>query len=267
MKTLLLTGATDGIGFETAKMLIQAGHRVVLHGRSLEKLQGVREILVAMHKDALVELVHADLSRMADVHAMAYNLLQKKLPLDGVINNAGIFVLPAGQEQSPDGLDVRFAVNTIAPYILTKKLLPLLSPQSRVINVASAAQAPVNMLALQKYVPLSSDEAYAQSKLALIMWTMAMAELYAQGPHFVAVNPKSFLGSKMVREAYGKEGYDVKIGAEILFKAALSEEFAHASGKYYDNDYATFSSPHPFSLRPEHRAELLQVLDGFMAAV
>ena len=141
------------------------------------------------------------------------------------------------------------ACNTIAPYMLTKKLLPLFNLSGRIINLSSAAQAPVDTKILAGPPRLSDGEAYAQSKLALTMWSCHMGRaLKNKGPAIIAVNPASFLGSKMVKEAYGVAGKDLSIGADILCRAALSDEFASASGRYFDNDSGKFSPPHPDAL-------------------
>ncbi len=260
MKTILLTGATDGIGLATAKMLAPMGHRLLLHGRDISKLEKVRAELSSLTEN--VEIFAADLAVLTELGELAAELGKKFKAIDVIINNAGVFMVE--NSRTPDGLDARFAINTIAPYVLTKKLLSVLTAESRVVNLASAAQAPVNFAALAHYTPLSPDDAYAQSKLALIMWSLEMAKNYPHGPMVVAVNPKSFLGSKMVQEAYGRKGYDLTIGADILVRAALSLEFAAANGKYYDNDIEAFASPHPFALNENNRLKLISFLDGFL---
>jgi NAD(P)-dependent dehydrogenase (short-subunit alcohol dehydrogenase family) len=108
--------------------------------------------------------------------------------------------------------------------------------------------------------------AYAQSKLALTMWSRSMAlALKDDGPVIIAVNPRSMLGSKMVKEAYGVVGGDLRIGAEILCRASLSDEFAGASGQYFDNDSGRFTSPHPDALNPEKSEEIVRVVDEILA--
>jgi NAD(P)-dependent dehydrogenase (short-subunit alcohol dehydrogenase family) len=100
---------------------------------------------------------------------------------------------------------------------------------------------------------LPDGMAYAQSKLALTMWSHSLGlALKDSGPMIVAVNPGSMLGSKMVREAFGVAGGDIRIGADILCRAALSEDFAAAHGQYFDNDAGRFASPHRDAL-DEHK--------------
>lgn len=200
MKTILLTGATDGIGLATARLLAAKGHRVLLHGRNPDKLKSVRSELAASGGNA--EGYLADLSRLHEVETLARNIPDNHQTIDVLINNAGVFNAP--DPNTRDGLDIRFAVNTIAPYLLTKRLLPLLGKNSRVVNLSSAAQEPVDLPALAGKSPLPAATAYAQSKLAIIMWTNHLAAtLGKNGPVLVSVNPASLLGSKMVKEAFG----------------------------------------------------------------
>ncbi len=265
-KTILITGSTDGIGLETAKMLVSLGHNVLLHGRSPAKLETVERTLSAITDGGQVESYVADLSRMADVEALTKAVAEKHTKLDALINNAGVFNAPDPLTQ--EGLDVRFAVNTIAPYLLTKWLLPLIEPSGRVINLSSAAQAPVDPEALVGRVKLSDGMAYAQSKLAITMWSRSMAlSLKDGGPAIIAVNPGSMLGTKMVKQAYGVAGGDLRIGAEILVRAALSEEFAAASGQYFDNDTGRFASPHTDARNIQKCEAIVRVIEAVIAEI
>jgi NAD(P)-dependent dehydrogenase (short-subunit alcohol dehydrogenase family) len=265
-KTILITGSTDGIGLETAKMLVSLGHHVLLHGRNPSKLEEAEKMLSALPGGGRVESYVADLSRMAEVEALAKAVAEKHAKLDVLINNAGVYSAPDPVTQ--DGLDVRFAVNTIAPYLLTQQLLPLLGSSGRVINLSSAAQSPVDPEALVGRVKLSDGAAYAQSKLALTMWSRSMAlSLKDDGLAFIAVNPGSMLGSKMVKQAFGVDGGDIRIGAEILSRAALADEFATASGQYFDNDSGQFASPHPDALNPQKSEEIVRVIEAVLVEI
>ncbi len=259
-KTILLTGATDGIGLETAKQLASEGHVLLLHGRSEEKLERVKTDLLVLYPNAKIDSFAADFASLEDVHRMVKNIKLAHSRIDVIINNAGIFITDS--TRTKDGFDVRFCVNTIAPYIITKGLWSLLDGTSRIINLSSAAQAPFDLSVIKQGAPLSHDQAYAMSKLALTMWTMKLAEMHPNGPMLVAVNPKSFLGSKMVKQAYGREGYDLRIGADILVRASLSDEFQNASGKYFDNDRGTFAKAHPFAYDEAAQDELVRWLDS-----
>ena len=262
-KTILVTGSTDGIGLETAKMLVSMGHRVLLHGRNPDKLATVEAALteVGGHVRGYV----ADLSRMDEVGTLATAVANKHSKLDVLINNAGVY--KTSQPMTPDGLDVRFVVNAIAPYLLTQRLMPLIPPSGRIINLSSAAQSPVDVEAMTGRVQLSEDfAAYAQSKLALTMWSRAMA-LKDIRSTIIAVNPGSMLGSKMVKQAFGVAGSDIRIGAKILTRAALTDEFAHASGKYFDNDSGQFASPHPDALNPQKCEQIVRTIETILGSM
>ena len=113
---------------------------------------------------------------------------------------------------------------------------------------------------------LKNGTAYAQSKLALTMWSPSMAlSLGDDGPAIIAVNPGSMLGSKMVKEAYGVAGGDLRIGADILCRAALSDEFADPSGRYFDNDTGEFASPHPDALNTQKCESIVRVIEAVLA--
>jgi NAD(P)-dependent dehydrogenase (short-subunit alcohol dehydrogenase family) len=161
-KTILVTGATDGIGLETAKRLAQDGRFVLLHGRSADKLDAARAAIGGNTQGYL-----ADLSQTADLLKLSDDITRDHAHLDVLINNAG--VLKAPQTVTVDGRDLRFMVNTIAPYVLTKRLLPLVGSGGRIINLSSAAQAPVDIGALKGGVKMGDMDAYAQSKLANAM--------------------------------------------------------------------------------------------------
>ncbi|WP_303287028.1 SDR family NAD(P)-dependent oxidoreductase [Marinobacter sp. SS8-8] len=260
-KKILITGATDGIGLETAKRLYSGGHTLLLHGRNAEKLAATERMLADGTDAGRVYTYKADLSRLAEVESLADAITKEHDQLDIIINNAGVLRVPETVTQ--DGLDVRFAVNTVAPYLLTKRLLPIMRPSSRVVNLSSAAQAPVELDALRGKKRLLDDmSAYAQSKLALTMWNNGLAaSLGSQGPVFMAVNPGSLLASKMVKEGFGVAGKSLSIGADILTRTALSDEFANASGHYFDNDKGQFGPPHPDALNNQKCAAVSAVIE------
>lgn len=264
-KKILITGATDGIGLETARRLYAVGHTLLLHGRNREKLAAVEGELADSDSAGQIYTYTADLSRLAEVKQLAESIARAHDQLDVIINNAG--VLKAPDTVTRDGLDVRFAVNTVAPYLLTQRLLPILAPDARIVNLSSAAQSPVELDALVGKKRFMDDmAAYAQSKLALTMWTKALAEADSSSGHIiVAVNPGSLLGSKMVKEGFGIAGKSLSIGADVLVRAALSEEFSGASGRYFDNDEGSFGSPHPDAVDTKNCQAVVNAIEEVIA--
>lgn len=236
-KTILITGATDGLGQATALALASQGHRIIAHGRSAEKLD-----LLKAEMGANASIVQADLSDLSQVMQMANQLTKTHERIDVVINNAG--VLKTSQPRTPNGMDVRFVVNVFAPALLSLELLTIVPKDGRFVHLSSAAQAPVDAAAMQGERQLQDMEAYAQSKLALTMWSQDFASKHPDGPVSVAVNPGSLLATKMVRDGFGVSGKDMNIGVDILIRAALSDEFASASGRYFDNDSGQFAPAH-----------------------
>ncbi len=263
-KTILITGSTDGIGLETAKSLAADGQHVLLHGRNQNKLDEAVDSLAALSGGGEIEAYLADLSDMQAVRELAQAVIDKHDKLDVLLNNAGVFKVAEAQTQG--GLDFRFAVNTIGPYLLTQLLLPIMDSSGRILNLSSAAQAPVNPKAMVNYMPMDDMAAYSQSKLAITMWSFALADkLGASGPTVVAINPGSLLATKMVREGFNFAGHDIHIGSDLLVRAALADEFASASGRYYDNDSRQFANPHQSALDPHSNAEICRVIEAYLA--
>lgn len=261
----MITGSTDGIGLEAAKMFAASGHQILLHGRNSARLADAESVLKGMAVAGSTECFVADLSRIDEVKTLAEAVVNKHSTLDVLINNAGVFTAP--DAITADGLDIRFAVNTIAPWLLVQRFLPILGNSGRVVNVSSAAQSPVDLKALTGEVRLSDMDAYAQSKLAITMWSRHLADtLGDNGPIVSAVNPGSMLGSKMVKEAFGVAGGDIRIGAEILGRAAVADEFAKASGQYFDNDSGKFAAPHADALDAEKNQQLVDTIEAVIAA-
>lgn len=263
-KTILITGATDGIGFATAAQLVELGHHVLLHGRNKIKLEDAKQQLAKLNNNAHIEMYVADLSVLEEVKELAKEISTNHNKLDALINNAGVYVV--NEKVTADGIDTRFAVNTIAPYLLAKLLLHLLSNNGRVINLSSAAQSSFNPDVLTVASKQSDGIVYAQSKLALTMWSISLAnKLKEDGIVIIAVNPGSMLGSKMVKEAYGVNGKDIQIGAKILCELVLKDEHKNASGQYFDNDSGMYARPHPDALNLEKNQRVVEVIESVLA--
>jgi NAD(P)-dependent dehydrogenase (short-subunit alcohol dehydrogenase family) len=249
-KTILITGATDGLGRATAIALARQGHNIIAHGRNAGKLEQLKaEIGVTL------SAVLTDMSDLSQVAQMGRGLITTHETIDVLINNAGVF--KTSQPRLCNGMDVRFVVNTFAPALLLNLLLPIMPEDGLLVHLSSAAQAPVDVDALAGKRELQDMEAYAQSKLALTMWSQDFATKHPDGPISVAINPGSLLATKMVREGFGTSGNDLNIGVDILSRAALSDEFAAASGQYFDNDSGRFAAPHPDAANAESVARVI----------
>lgn len=260
-KHILITGATDGIGLATAKILAEQGHDLIIHGRNAAKLSQTADEVLGVGS---VQTIMADLSDLSSVRKMVTELKDKNIQLDVLINNAG--VLKATEPTTADGFDIRFAVNIFAPYLLTIELLPLLNKGGRVVNLSSAAQAPIDLDLMSGKRQAETDmEAYAQSKLAIAAWTADIATKYDEKEIlFSAVNPGSLLASKMVQEGFGIAGNDISIGADILVRAALSDEFIGHTGDYFDNDIGAFGPAHADAMNAETCKKITEEIESLV---
>lgn len=263
MKTVLITGSTDGIGKLAALKLAEDRHEVILHGRNSEKLATTISEIREQAPSYKVSGVLSDLSDFASIDTMISELLTKHPKIDVLINNAGVF--KSAKEQNDAGLELRFAVNYLAPIILTNGLLPMVkaSTAPRILNVSSAAQETVSLKALQGREAISSQSGYAQSKLALTMWSFDFSK---QHPDIstVAVNPGSLLNTKMVQEAYGRYWSSADKGADILYQLAVADKYSDCNGKYFDNDKGAFNEAHPDAYDPDKIEKLMATTDDFL---
>jgi NAD(P)-dependent dehydrogenase (short-subunit alcohol dehydrogenase family) len=238
--TFLITGSTDGIGKQTARGLAAMGARVLLHGRDLGKGRAVMGEIRDATGNPRLEYINADLSSLDEVRGLASRVASEHPRLDVLINNAGIGTGKRGEERrevSADGYELRFAVNYLAPFLLTHLLLPVLrrSAPSRIVNVSSLGQSPINFRDLMLEKAYDPWQAYEQSKLALVMFTISLAErLEGTGVTVNAVHPGTLLDTKMVREAFGRGRGDVQKGADALIFMATSPELEGVTGRFFD---------------------------------
>lgn len=249
-KRILITGSTDGIGKLAAVQLAQDGHDIYLHGRNPEKLATVISEVKSQSKNERVKGLVADFSNLDEVRKMAQEVNGMMSSLDVLINNAGIF--NSAVSHNKKGLDMRYVVNYLAPYLLTNTLMPLLQKGTspRVINLSSAAQAPISIDVLKGMAHRSDRETYAQSKLAITMWSFHLAQ-QVRDVVVIAVNPGSLLNTKMVKEAFGKFWSSADKGANILHDLAVLDQYKEATGQYFDNDQGAFGPAHPAAYNEE----------------
>ncbi|OHX68332.1 SDR family NAD(P)-dependent oxidoreductase [Flammeovirga pacifica] len=262
-KVILITGSTDGIGKLAAIKLASDGHSIYLHGRSSEKLQTVIEEVKTQSGNQNINGFVADLSSFKAVKKMAIEIKETLTQLDILINNAGVFY--GKKLTNENGLDLRFVVNYLSPYLLTKELLPLLkkSEEARIINLSSAAQSPVSFDALKGSTALSENATYAQSKLALTQWSFTLAQ-EEKDLVVIAVNPGSLLNTNMVKVAYGKFWSGADKGGNILYDLAVSEQYKDKSGIYFDNDQGRIGQAHTDAYNSELNYSLIQLTESIL---
>jgi NAD(P)-dependent dehydrogenase (short-subunit alcohol dehydrogenase family) len=230
---VLVTGATDGIGLATARMLARKGAGVLVHGRNRTKVGDVvREL---RDSGGYAEGFVADLASLEETAALAREVAERAPRLDVLINNAGIGAGPptGRRELSRDGYELRFAVNYLAPFLLTHQLLGYGRPRRAIINVASAGQAAIDFRAPMLATGYDGWRAYRQSKLALIMLTFDLAEEFPQITSN-ALHPGTFLDTKMVREAEVSPRGSASEGARAVVGLLKESLIDGITGRYYD---------------------------------
>ena len=258
-QVVLLTGATDGIGKGTARELARMGATVLLHGRSQKKLDAVRQEIAAEPANAHLQTYSSDFSSLADVRRLADQIVSAHAHLHVLINNAGIGAGARGRQQrqmSEEGHELRFAVNHLAPFLLTHRLIPVLRGDgpARVVNVASAAQQEIDFSDIMLESGYSGMRAYSQSKLAMVMATFEFARRLAGG--LIAVNclhPGSLLDTKMVRESFGQPQGEVEEGIRAEIFVATAPEIEGISGEYFDRTQRARAHAQAYDARARQR--------------
>ncbi|MCA1715341.1 MAG: SDR family NAD(P)-dependent oxidoreductase [Actinobacteria bacterium] len=237
---ILVTGATDGLGKATVRDLAAAGATVLLHGRDRERGDAaVREIREETGNDRL-QYYLADFSSLEEVHWLADEITADHDRLDVLVNNAGIGAGRRGETErslSQDGYELRFAVNYLAPFLLTRLLLPLVhrSAPSRIVNVASAGQSPISFDDVMLERGYDGMRAYTQSKLGLVMFVFDLAEeLEDTGVTANSLHPASLMDTKMVFETFGSASSSVREGTDATVRLAISPELEGVTGRYFD---------------------------------
>ncbi|MGA0393872.1 MAG: SDR family NAD(P)-dependent oxidoreductase [Rhodospirillales bacterium] len=260
---ILITGATDGIGRGTAAKFASLGAHVLLHGRSDQRLEDTKAAIAAETGNVRLETYRADFSSLSDVRRLADEVAAQHDGLDILINNAGLGRGPRGNQQretNAEGVELRFQVNHLAPFLLTHLLLPLLKARapSRIVNVASASQDTIDFDDVMLERGYTGTRAYSQSKLAMVMATIEWA--LRLKPDDITVNslhPGSLLDTKIVHEAWGAASGPVEIGIESEFYLATSPDLAHVSGEYFNE--AHVASAHPQADEAAVRKRLWQL--------
>jgi|SRR5215468_6462829 len=239
-KTVLITGSTDGVGKLVALRLAAEGARALLHGRDEKKGEDVLRAIRDETGNDRLEYYQADFSSLDDVGRLAEAIEAKHDRLELLINNAGIGPTTRGKvkrEASRDGQELRFAVNYLAPFLLTHLLLPMIrkSAPARIVNVASAGQYPIDFSNVMLTRGYDGMRAYCQSKLALVMLTFDLAEaLKGSGVTVNCLHPATLMKTKMVIESGAEPLSGVEEGADAILHVATSPDLEGRTGVYFD---------------------------------
>jgi NAD(P)-dependent dehydrogenase (short-subunit alcohol dehydrogenase family) len=256
-RTIVITGATDGLGKALASELAPSGARLILHGRNDEKGKTLIEELGPRSTGEL-EWRRADLASLEEVRGLAEDLADEDR-IDVLVNNAGVGT--AGpREESVDGYELTFQVNYLAPFLLTRRVLPLIkgSAPARIVNVSSAGQAPIDFSDVMLERDYTGVQAYCQSKLALVMFTFDLAEeLEGSGVTANCLHPGTYLPTNMVRRAGVEPVTPLEDGVEATLRLVASPEVDAINGHYFDG--TSESAPHPQAEDPEARRQLREL--------
>ncbi len=234
-QTILITGSTDGIGKLAALKLAKQNAHVLIHGRNEEKVKRVVNELKEESGNQNIEGLTADFSSLAEVRHLGREVISKYKKIDVLINNAGVGY--ADPRYSKDGYELRFAVNYLAPFLFTHLLLPSIrnAGNSRIVNVSSIGQLPINFEDIMYEKKFDGVNAYRQSKLALIMFTIDLAhQLMEEKITVNSLHPGTYLNTNMVRKANIAPMGEAETGADAEVYFAVSPEVEGITGKYFN---------------------------------
>ena len=266
-QTILITGATGGLGHALVHRAASHGATVVAHGRDERRLRDLA-LEVEEATGTSIDTVAADLADLREVDRLADSVLDTYDRLDVLVNNAGVgFGVPDGpREVSADGLELRFAVNHLAAYRLAGRLAKLLevSAPARIVQVASAGQ-----LALDRDDPLTEQgwdgvTAYRRSKLAQVMATYDLAaDLVGTGVTVNALHPATFMDTAMVRDSGVSPTSTVGEGLEATWRLVADPALDGVSGRYFDGTHEGTTDPQADD--PAARAWVRELSDRLLA--
>jgi NAD(P)-dependent dehydrogenase (short-subunit alcohol dehydrogenase family) len=270
-KTVLITGSTDGVGRYVAARLAAEGAKVLIHGRDAKRAEAlIDEIKQSGH--APPAFYQADLASLAEARRLADAVTADHKRLDVFISNAGIGSQNGGalRQESADGYELRFAVNYLAGFLLAYRLLPLIkaAAPSRIVNVASLGQHPIDFDDVMIAKNYSGSRAYAQSKLSQIMFTIDLAdELKGSGVTVNALHPATYMNTTMVRAGGITPISTVEQGGAAILHLVSGDDVAGKSGLFFNGMNEAKAHPQAYDAAARKRLRALSLeLTGLSAA-
>jgi NAD(P)-dependent dehydrogenase (short-subunit alcohol dehydrogenase family) len=267
-KTAIVTGGGRDIGRAISIRLAAEGAQVLIVYCNDEK--SAQETAARVKAEGGRAFLHrADLTQPADASKMV-EAARKAFGerLDVLVNNAGVGFGPPGEPRqlSPDGHELRLAVNYLAPVLLTRLLLPLLrrSPAARIVNVASVGQRRVDLDDLMMEHGYDGTVAYRRAKLALVAHSIDLAdELAATGITVNSLHPATLMPTTMVRQSGMDRMDSLEQGLRATSRLVVDPELAGVTGRYFDGEQE--SRAHDQAYDPEFRARLRTLTDDLVA--
>lgn len=266
----LITGATSGLGQAVACALAQRGVHVLVHGRDSDRARAVAGQI--QKAGGSVETYLADLSSLEQTRSLAETVSSNHAVIHLLINNAG-----AGPGRPPyrkrilsaDGQELRFAVNYLAPALLARRLIPGLrkGEPARIVNVASAAQAPVNFADLRMDHHYTGTRAYYRSKFALVAFTFDLAAELADTAITVnCLHPATLMNTHLVRQAWIPPMSSIATGLKAVMNLAVEPTGAAVTGRYYDGlrEAKAHAAAYDPAIRSDLRAVTNEILQPFL---
>jgi NAD(P)-dependent dehydrogenase (short-subunit alcohol dehydrogenase family) len=259
----LVTGSTDGVGRYVAARLAAAGATILIHGRDKARAKSlIDEIRGRGHGEAI--FYQADLSSLSGARQLADAVVADHQRLDVFISNAGIGSRTLGPERriSADGHELRFAVNYLSGFLLAHLLLPLLkaSAPSRIVNVASLGQHPIDFDDVMITKGYNGARAYAQSKLAQIMFTIDLTgELKGSGVTVNSLHPATYMNTTMVREGGITPVSTVEQGGEAILHLAAGDDVADKTGLFFNGKNQAQANPQAYDAAARKRLRALSL--------
>jgi NAD(P)-dependent dehydrogenase (short-subunit alcohol dehydrogenase family) len=262
-KIVLITGSTDGVGRYVAAQLAAAGAKVLIHGRDQARAESLADE-ISRQGHAAPTLYLSDLSSLAGTRQLAEAVLADHQQLDVLISNAGIGSRTpgAGRQTSADGHELRFAVNYLSGFLLAYLLLPLLraAAPSRIVNVASLGQHPIDFDDVMITRGYNGGRAYSQSKLAQIMFTIDLAnELKGSGVTVNALHPATYMNTTMVRQGGITPISTVEQGGAAILHLATGDDMAGRSGLFFNGMYEAQANPQAYDVTARKKLRALSL--------